>query len=77
MRVVFIQPNYPPEQRYFTRGLARVGAEVIGVGDSHEDNLDPDVRASLAGYLRVPHLHAEERAALERAIARDQGAADV
>lgn len=63
MRVVFIQPNYPPEQRYFTRGLARVGAEVIGVGDSHEDNLDPDVRSSLAGYLRVPHLHAEERAA--------------
>ena len=33
MRVVFLSPRYPPEMRQFTRGLAEVGAEVLGVGD--------------------------------------------
>lgn len=61
MRVLFIQPNYPLEQRFFARGLAAVGAEVIGVGDSHAP--DPAVEDALAAYLRVPHLRAEERAA--------------
>lgn len=72
MRVVFIAPDYPPEQRFFTRGLARVGAEVIGVGNGPEEGLDPIVKQSLSAYLRVPHLFAEERAAqtIAAAVAR-------
>ncbi len=32
MKVVFIQPSFPVEQQEFCRGLAEVGAKVIGVG---------------------------------------------
>jgi hypothetical protein len=32
MRVVFLSPRYPLEMWQFTRGLAEVGAEVLGVG---------------------------------------------
>ena len=31
--VVMVSPGYPQEMSYFTRGLAAVGATVIGVGD--------------------------------------------
>ena len=39
MDVVFLGPGYPGEMPLFTRGLAEVGARVIGVGDQHVDAL--------------------------------------
>lgn len=63
MRVVFIAPAYPPEQANFTRGLAEVGATVIGVGDGPKDNLPNAVKHALAAYVRVPHLFDEVKAA--------------
>lgn len=63
MKVAFISPAYPPEQIDFTRGLAEVGASVIGVGDGPEGGLPDRVRRSLSAYLRVPGLFDEERAA--------------
>lgn len=57
MRVVFLSPRYPPEMRQFTRGLAEVGAEVLGVGDGSPD---PELRRYLAGYLEVPSLLDED-----------------
>jgi hypothetical protein len=62
MNVAFIAPAYPPEQEDFTRGLAEVGARVIGVGDGHEGALPAKVRAALTSYIRVPHLFDEDRA---------------
>lgn len=56
MRVVFLSPRYPPEMREFTRGLAEVGAEVLGVGDGQPD---PDLRRYLSDYLEVPSLFDE------------------
>ena len=53
MRVVFLSPRYPPEMREFTRGLAEVGATVLGVGDGHPD---ADLRRYLSDYLEVPSL---------------------
>src|SRR5512144_1806565 len=53
MRVVFLSPTYPPEMRQFTRGLAEVGAEVLGVGDGTPD---PELRRYLADYLQVPSI---------------------
>ena len=50
MRVVFLAPTYPPEMRQFTRGLAEVGAEVLGVGDGAPDG---ELRRYLSGYLQV------------------------
>lgn len=57
MRVVFLSPRYPPEMRQFTRGLAEVGAEVLGVGDGRPD---PELRRYLADYLEVPSIMDEE-----------------
>ena len=57
MRVVFLSPRYPPEMRQFTRGLAEVGCEVLGVGDGHPDH---ELRQYLSGYLEVPSLLDED-----------------
>jgi len=56
MRVAFISPNYPPEMPEFTRGLAEVGAEVIGVGHDPVEAMPPALRRHLAGYVRVPNV---------------------
>ena len=57
MRAVFLSPRYPPEMRQFTRGLAEVGAEVLGVGDGSPD---PELRRYLSAYLEVPSLLDED-----------------
>jgi len=67
MKVAFISPAYPPEQRDFTRGLAEVGATVIGVGDGPEAGLHPMVRRHLSAYIRAPQLFNEAAAAAELA----------
>ncbi len=56
MKVVFLSPNYPPEMHEYVRGLAEVGAEVYGVGDSPPASLAPKVRAALRDYLHVPGI---------------------
>jgi formate-dependent phosphoribosylglycinamide formyltransferase (GAR transformylase) len=60
MYVVLVAPGYPAEMPYFTRGLARVGARVLGVGDQPEQDLPPVARESLTAYLRVPSLLDED-----------------
>ena len=57
MRVVFLSPRYPPEMRQFTRGLAEVGAQVLGVGDGSPDR---ELRQYLTDYLEVPSIMDEE-----------------
>jgi hypothetical protein len=57
MRVVFLSPRYPPEMRQFTRGLAEVGAEVLGVGDGSPDG---ELRQYLTDYLEVPSIMDED-----------------
>ena len=44
MRVVFLAPSYPPEMIEYTRGLAEVGAQVYGVGDTPREGLPPRVK---------------------------------
>ncbi len=53
MNVVMISPGFPLEMAYFTRGLAAVGATVIGVGDQPEHALPAAARDSLAHYEHV------------------------
>ncbi len=56
MNVVFLSPVYPPEMIEYTRGLAEIGANVYGVGDTPFEALPQKVRPYLADYLR--HLKA-------------------
>jgi biotin carboxylase len=60
MRVVMLAPAYPPEMIQYTRGLAEVGAQVFGVGDTAPGALPESVRKHLTGYLQVPRLMDEE-----------------
>jgi len=60
MNVVFLSPAYPPEMQQYTRGLAEVGANVLGVGDSHVQSLPKELRGYMADYLQVPRIMDEE-----------------
>lgn len=53
MRVLMFSPGFPREMRYFTRGLAEVGAEVIGLGDQPESDLKEPARSSLSMHVRI------------------------
>ncbi len=65
MNVLMISPGYPPEMEYFTRGLAEVGAKVIGLGDQGEEALSDDLRRYLSAYVRVPSF-GDDGAVLEK-----------
>jgi formate-dependent phosphoribosylglycinamide formyltransferase (GAR transformylase) len=56
VNVVFVEPHFPRNQREFVRGLAAVGATVIGIGESHVDALDHDLRGWLHHYEQVPSV---------------------
>src|SRR5207237_6816933 len=60
MRVVFLSPAYPPEMIQYTRGLAEVGAEVYGVGDTPRGALPAAVKRHLHDYLAVPRIMDED-----------------
>lgn len=60
MRVVFLSPTYPPEMLEYTRGLAEVGAQVFGVGDTPRGALPHGVRPYLTDYLAVPRIMDED-----------------
>ena len=62
MKVLFLSPHFPVQMVQFTRGLAEVGAEVYGVSDVPREQLPPEVRDHLHGYLRVPSLLDEDDA---------------
>jgi hypothetical protein len=61
MRVLMISPAFPEDLKLFTRGLAQIGAQVLGVGDQPQAALDPQVAEALAGYLQVSELWNEQR----------------
>ncbi len=56
MRVVFIEPAFPNNQRQFVRGLAQAGAEVIGIGERPQDWLDDELRGWLTHYHQVGNV---------------------
>jgi formate-dependent phosphoribosylglycinamide formyltransferase (GAR transformylase) len=53
MRVIFVEPSFPRNQREFVRALASVGAEVIGIGESPEEALDDELRGWMRHYHQV------------------------
>jgi biotin carboxylase len=56
MNVVFLAPSYPPEMQQYTRGLAEVGANVFGVGDTPRRGLPASLKPHLADYFQVPRI---------------------
>jgi len=68
MKAVFLAPSYPPEMQQYTRGLAEVGAEVYGVGDTPVHALPGALKHHLHDYLQVPRL-LDEADVVERVTA--------
>ena len=64
-KVLFLSPAYPAEMPHFTRGLAEVGAAIVGVGEGPKEMLPDMVRRALTNYIRVPSLFREDEAFLE------------
>ena len=56
VNVVFVEPSFPPTQRNFVRGLADVGATVIGIGESSTDALDEQLKSWMTHYHQVPSV---------------------
>jgi hypothetical protein len=56
MNVLLVSPGFPAEMPHFARGLAHVGAKVLGIGDSPLGSMAEDARASLSDYLQVQDL---------------------
>ena len=50
----------PSDMPLFTRGLASVGARVIGVGDQHADALPHRVREALTDYIQIDNWFDED-----------------
>ncbi|MFZ9886611.1 MAG: ATP-grasp domain-containing protein [Myxococcota bacterium] len=65
MDVVFLEPNFPRNQREFVRALHAVGARVIGIGERPKEYLDDEMRHWLTHYEQVSNVtnpHEVERA---------------
>jgi len=65
VNIVMLSPGYPAEMAYFTRGLAAVGARVIGVGDQPPDALPAAAREALTHY---EHVNLADQAAVLRTL---------
>jgi formate-dependent phosphoribosylglycinamide formyltransferase (GAR transformylase) len=53
VNIVFVEPAFPNNQRQFVRGLAEVGANVIGIGERPADWLDDELRSWMSHYHQV------------------------
>ncbi len=53
MNIIFVEPNFPANQRRFVHALASVGANVIGIGESDEWALGDELRGAMGGYYKV------------------------
>jgi hypothetical protein len=56
MNVLMISPGFPAEMPQFTRGLACIGAGVIGIGEQPESQLPAEARSALRHYAPVASL---------------------
>ncbi len=63
--VLFLSPGFPAEMPLFARGLAAVGARVLGVGDQPAGALPAEARAALGDYLQVKNLWDEQAVVAE------------
>lgn len=61
MNVLMLSPGFPDDMPFFARGLAEVGAHVIGVGDQPARALPDTTRRALADYLHVSSLWNEDQ----------------
>ena len=67
MNFVFVSPNFPRTYWHFCAELKNNGVNVLGIGDSAYDQLEPELRAALTEYYKVDSM--EDYSAMFRAVA--------
>jgi len=76
MNVLFLSPGFPTEMTDFVRGLAQVGANVIGLGDQPEAAVPEKARNALSAYYQVsfsrPKAVLETAGAIARRVRIDR-----
>ena len=76
MNLLFLSPGFPTEMTDFVRGLAQVGANVIGLGDQAEHNVPEKARRALSAYYQVsfsrPESVLETAAAISERVQIDR-----
>ena len=72
MNVLMLSPGFPAEMPLFTRGLAAVGARVIGVGDQHRSAIPHEAREALSDYVEVNFGNPDEVISRVREALRGQ-----
>ncbi len=75
MHVIFVEPRFPANQRFFVRALAEVGATVTAIGEGSKSSLDGELRHLLTHYEQVHNVCDEE--ALLKAVSFVQSRAHV
>ena len=65
MNVLMISPGFPADMPYFARGLAQMGARVIGIGDQPSQSLPEEARQAVTAHLHVSSLW-DEAAVIDR-----------
>ncbi len=53
MHVVFIEPRFPTNQRFFVRALKEVGATVTAIGEGSKESLSGELKSWLTHYEQV------------------------
>ncbi len=56
MNYVFISPNFPSNFKHFIINLSKVGVRVLGIGSDHYEQLDQEVKSSLAEYYYLENM---------------------
>ena len=56
MHVVFIEPRFPTNQRFFIRALREVGATVTAIGEGSKESLSGEMKGLLSHYEQVPSV---------------------
>ncbi len=67
MNFIAISPNFPPNYHQFWRILAERGVNLLGLGDTPYDELDPNLRPYLTEYFYLPYMMDQD--AQTRAVA--------
>jgi hypothetical protein len=57
MNVLFLSPHFPPHFFHFVMALREQGANVLGLGDTPYDALQPELRGALTEYFFTPDLN--------------------
>lgn len=57
MNYIYFSPHFPPNYYQFCVALKKYGANVLGLGDTHYDDLRQELKSTFTEYYRVDDMH--------------------